>query len=81
MYDTSSPLLCQNPSPAPSETETDGGGSVLLSPLVIAQMVEMITQAMRGEMQQMKSGINESACRMENDMKKEMKANGLNRQT
>jgi len=76
------PQLRQIQSPAPSETETNGGGSVLLSPLVITQMVEMITQAMRGEMQQMGSkidGVNKqmetstnemktNACRMNNNM-------------
>ena len=46
-YDTPPPHLRQIPSPAPSETTTDNGGSVLLSPLGIAQMVEMITQATR----------------------------------
>ena len=49
-YDTPPPHLRQIPSPTPSETETDGGGSVLLPPL-IAELVEKITQAMRGEMQ------------------------------
>ena len=72
-YDTPPPPhLRQIPSPAPSETETDGGGSTLLSPLVIAQMVEMITQAMRGETQQMgKEMVKKmemNACRMQNKM-------------
>ena len=47
------PPLRQIPSPTPSETVTDNGGSVQLSPTALAQMVEKITQAMRGEMRQM----------------------------
>ena len=57
VYDTPPPHLRQIPSPTPSETETDGGGSVLLPPL-IAQMVEKITQAMRGEMQRVGKEMN-----------------------
>ena len=44
------PLLRQIPSPAPSETETDNGGSVQLSPSVLAQMIEMFRQVMSGDM-------------------------------
>ena len=36
-YDTPLPHLRQIPSPAPSETETDGGGSVLLSPSALGR--------------------------------------------
>ena len=53
VYDTPPPHLRQISSPTPSETATDNGGSVQLSPMVLAQMMEMITQAMRGETQQM----------------------------
>ena len=52
-YGTPPPHLRQIPSPTPSETATDNGGSVQLSPFTMAQMMEMITQAMRGETQQM----------------------------
>ena len=51
------PLLRQNPSPAPSETETDNGGSVLLSPSVLARMVETFRQAMSGDMQAMNANM------------------------
>ena len=67
MYDTPLPHLRQIPSPAPSETATDNGGSVLLEPSVIARMVEMITQAMEKKMET-------NACRMEN------KIDGVNKQ-
>ena len=76
-YDTSPPHLRQIPSPAPSETETDGGGSVMLSPLVMAQMIEMITQAMRGEMQQMGSKIDGVNKQMETSTS-EIKTNARN---
>ena len=72
-YDIPPPLLRQSPSPAPSETATDNGGSVLLSPSVLAQMVEMFRQAMSGDMQQMKSGIDENAQQIKEEMKAEMK--------
>ena len=42
------PLLRQIPSPTPSKTATDNGGSVPLPPLCL-QIVEACTQAMRGE--------------------------------
>ena len=64
-YDIPPPLLRQSPSPAPSETTTDNGGSVLLSPSVLAQMMEMFRQVMSGDMQQMKIGIDENAQQME----------------
>ena len=51
------PLLRQTPSPVPSKTATDNGGSVLFSPLVRAQMMGMITQAMRGETREMMQGM------------------------
>ena len=58
-YDTPPPHLRQIPSPTPSETVIDNGGSVLFEPSVIARMVEMITQAMEKKMET-------NACRMEN---------------
>ena len=42
------PLLRQIPTPTPSKTATDNGGSVPLPPLCM-QIVEACTQAMRGE--------------------------------
>ena len=51
------PLLRQIPSPVPSKTAHHNGGAGLPSPLVRAQMMEMITQAMRGETQQMNQNI------------------------
>ena len=51
------PLLRQIPSPVPSKTAHHNGGAGLFSPLVRAQMMEMITQAMRGETQQMNQNI------------------------
>jgi len=74
-YDIPPPLLRQSPSPAPSETATDNGGSVLLSPSVLAQMVEMFRQAMSGDMQQMKSGIDENAQQMKEEIKNKMDTN------
>ena len=66
--DTPPPHLRQIPSPTPSKTATDNGGSVPLSPL-LTQMVEMITQAMRGEMQRMGNKMNGNARQMTNDLK------------
>ena len=68
VYDTPPPHLRQIPSPTPSETATENGGAGLFSPSVITQMVEMITQAMRGEMQQMESKMNGNARQLENKM-------------
>ena len=47
--DTLPPHLRQIPSTTPSETATDNGGAGLSSPSAIARMMEMITQAMRGD--------------------------------
>ena len=73
------PLLRQIPSPAPSKTATDNGGSVPLSPLLM-QIVEACTQAMRGETQQMgkemKEEIKNNTNKMEANtkgMREEMK--------
>ena len=51
--DTPPPHLRQIPSPTPSEIATHNVGSVQSSPFTMVQMMEMITQAMRGETQQM----------------------------
>jgi len=74
--DTLPPHLRQNPSPTPSETATDNGGSVLLSPSALAQMMEMITQAMRGETQQM----NQNIIRSTQMLWEEMQCMGAGRQ-
>ena len=63
------PTSVESPPRPPSETATETGGSVQLAPSVLAQMVEMITQAMRGEMQQMKSGMDGNAQQMEKKWK------------
>ena len=73
VYDTSPPHLHQIPSPAPSKTATDNGGSVQLSPFIMAQMMEMITQAMRGETQQMGKEMREEIKKQRNEMRDEMK--------
>ncbi len=49
--DTPPSHLRQSPSPAPSETATNNGGSVQLEPSVIAQLMLMM-QAMNADMQQ-----------------------------
>ena len=50
-YDTS-PSLLRNPPPIPAETAHPSAlDMVQLSPFTMTQMMEMITQAMRGEMQ------------------------------
>ena len=79
VYDTPPPHLRQIPSPTPSETATDNGGSVQLAPSVLAQIMEMITQAMRGETQQMGKeiidGMNEKMDGIKNnttDLEKKM---------
>ena len=51
------PHLRQIPSTTPSETATDNGGAGLSSPSAIAQMMERITQAMRGETREMMQGM------------------------
>ena len=56
-YGTPPPHLRQIPSPTPSETATDNGGAGLSSPSAIAQMMEMITQVMRGETREMMQGM------------------------
>jgi len=48
-YDTSPPHLHQIPSPAPSKTVSDNGGSVPLSPL-LTQIVEAFAQVTKEEM-------------------------------
>ena len=68
--------LRQNPSPTPSETATDNGGSVLFSPLALAQMMEMITQAMRGETQQMNETMEKKMDGMTQTMREEMQCMG-----
>ena len=70
------PHLRQIPSPTPSETATDNGGSVQLSPSVLVQMMEMITQAMRGETQQMNANLNEKMDGMAQTMREEMQCRG-----
>ena len=47
------PHLRQNPSPTPSETATDNGGSVLLGPSDIKQVMEMMQQMTQRLMQRM----------------------------
>ena len=47
------PLLRQIPSPTPSETVSDNGGSVPLSPL-LTQIVEAFAQVMKEEMRKMR---------------------------
>ena len=47
--DTPPPHLPQSPSPAPSKTATDNGGSVPLSPL-LTQIVEAFAQVTKEEM-------------------------------
>ena len=59
VYDTPTPHLRQIPSSAPSETATNNGGSVQSSPFTMVQMMEMITQAMRGETWEMKQEMKE----------------------
>ena len=51
-YGTPPPHLRQSPSPAPSKTATDNGGSVPLSPL-LTQIVEAFAQVMKEEMKKM----------------------------
>ena len=60
-FDTPPPPLRQIPSPVPSETTTDHGGSVLLEPSGTEQLMRMM-QAMGKEINEMK----ENAC----DLKK-----------
>ena len=67
--DTPLPHLRQIPSPTPSETATNNGGSVQFSPFTIAQMMEMITQAMRGETQQMEEKMEGNTKKMEANRK------------
>ena len=74
--DTLPPHLRQNPSPTPSETATDNGGSVLFSPSALVQMVEMITQAMRGETQQMKQEMSNKMDAHTKTLREEMQCMG-----
>jgi len=63
-------LLRQNPSPAPSETATDNGGSVLLGPSDIAQLMLMMqanTQQM-SEMNEKMDGNTQQMSEMNNKM-------------
>ena len=64
----------------PTPSETGNGGAGLFSPSVVTQLMEMITQAMRGEARQMESNMDGNAQRMEanlkanaNEMKEETK--------
>ena len=66
------PLLRQIPSPVPSKTAHHNGGAGLPSPLVRAQMMEMITQAMRGETQQ----VNQSIIRLTQTLRDETRQMG-----
>ena len=50
------PLLQQIPSPAPSKTATDNGGSVPLPPLLM-QIVEACTQMIKEEMKKMRGDM------------------------
>ena len=65
VYDTP-PLPGQNPSPVPSETAADNGGSG------IAQLILMM-QAMSGDMQEMNNKMDTNAQQIKNEMKNEMK--------
>ena len=75
VFDTLPPHLRQNPSPTPSETATDNGGSVQLSPSVLAQMMEMFRQVMSGDMQQIKNKMDTNTDKME-EMRGEMRQVG-----
>ena len=79
-YGTPPPHLRQIPSPAPSETATDNGGAGLFSPSAIAQMMEMITQAMRGETREMMQGMNEKMDGIKNNTNElEKKMDGMSK--
>ena len=76
VYDTPPLHLRQIPSPTPSETATDNGGSVQLSPTALAQMVEMFGQVMSGEMDsKMKANLKENAKEIKESMNARMEAN------
>ena len=82
VYDTPPPLptSVKSPSRPPSETATDNGGSVQLSPFTRAQMMEMITQAMRGETREMMQGMNEKMDGIKNNTNElEKKMDGMSK--